>query len=149
MLFGAADVYFIRIVVYISSDMSGNRSTSNSGSSSSSSIGEENIAGTRGRKRRSGIDDGLISRNQGPEKLINELKTVYFIPDEVAARFEGMGVAVFIVAPEDLINEIVSETGGSARHAALVLCARGEIARLIGEAEVASGAQAAVLVPIL
>jgi hypothetical protein len=79
--------------------------------------------------------------------LINELRTVYFIPDEVAARFEGMGVAVFIVAPEDLIREIVSENGGSARHAALVLCARGEITRIIGEAELANGAQAAALAP--
>jgi hypothetical protein len=72
--------------------MSGNRITSNSVSSSSSSRSEENVTRTRGRKRRSGVEDGLISRNQGPEMLINELKTVYFIPDEVAARFEGMGV---------------------------------------------------------
>jgi hypothetical protein len=127
--------------------MSGNRSANNLSSSSSSSVSEDNVAATRGRKRRSGIEDGPLLRNQGPERLINELKTVYFIPDEVAARFGEFGVAVFIVAPEDLIKEIVSENGGSARQATLVLCARGEILRLIGEAEVANGAQAAALAP--
>jgi hypothetical protein len=90
------------------------------------------------------VDDSVISRHQGPERLISELKTVYFIPDEVAARFEVMGVAIFIVAPEDLIREIVLEDGGSARQASMVLCARGEILRLIGEAEGAIGAQGAL-----
>jgi hypothetical protein len=127
--------------------MSGNRSTSNSASSSNSSRSEENVNGNRGRKRKSGVEDDLISRNQGPERLVNELKTVYFVPDEVAARFEEMGVAVFIVAPEDFIKETVLENGGLARHATIVLCARGEIARLIREAEVANGAQGAALVP--
>jgi hypothetical protein len=115
--------------------------TRNRGSSSSTGIIDEEvvvpIAQAKVSRRRSApVNEPPILREGSPEMLVHILMERYFISEEVAARFNRVGVAVFLRLSEEFITGIVTENNGSLFNAALVAAAKEDmVSRLEGMAD--------------
>jgi hypothetical protein len=101
--------------------------TRNRGAGSSTGIVDEEIIvpPVQVNNRRTASTGGAPDLREGsPEMLVNILVEKYFISEEVAARFQSVGVAIFIRLSEDFITGVVMENGGTLFNAALVTAAK-------------------------
>jgi hypothetical protein len=106
--------------------------TRNRGASSSTGIVDEEIivqsVQPKNKRRAASTGGTPVLREGSPEMLVNILVEKYFIPEEVAARFQSVEVAVFIRLSEDFITGAVMENGGTLFNAALVTAAKEDMA---------------------